>query len=63
MERFSGVDGALVRRLLASQFPELARPSAAARRAWGTDHTIFRLGERLSVRLPKIHWAAEQGTN
>src|SRR3954467_12908471 len=28
---------------------------------WGTDHVIYRLGEDLSVRLPKIDWAAEQG--
>ena len=29
--------------------------------AWGTDHAIFRLGDGLSVRLPKIGWAAQQG--
>lgn len=27
----------------------------------GTDHVIYRLGDDLSVRLPKIGWAAQQG--
>lgn len=55
------VDDALVRRLLASQLPHLADLPLDRIQAWGTDHAIFRLGDGLSVRLPKIGWAAGQG--
>jgi aminoglycoside phosphotransferase (APT) family kinase protein len=55
------VDDALVRRLLAEQLPRLADRPLARIEAWGTDHAIFRLGDDLSVRLPKIGWAAAQG--
>lgn len=55
------IDDALVRRLLATQLPELADRPLARVEAWGTDHAIFRLGDDLSVRLPKIGWAAKQG--
>ncbi len=53
-------DAALVRRLLAAQFPGWAdlpiQPVASA----GTDNAIYRLGDELAVRLPRIHWAVEQ---
>jgi len=55
------VDDALVRRLLATQLPQLADLPLTRIEAWGTDHAIFRLGDDLSVRLPKIGWAAKQG--
>ena len=55
------VDDVLVRRLLATQFPQLADLPLHRIEAWGTDHAIFRLGDELSVRLPKIGWAAKQG--
>jgi len=55
------VDDWLVRRLLASQLPHLADLPLTRTEAWGTDHAIFRLGDDLSVRLPKIGWAAKQG--
>lgn len=55
------VDDALVRRLLATQLPHLAELPLRRIEAWGTDHAIFRLGEDLSVRVPKIGWAAKQG--
>jgi aminoglycoside phosphotransferase (APT) family kinase protein len=55
------VDDALVRRLLATQLPHLADLPLTRIEAWGTDHAIFRLGDGLSVRLPKIGWAATQG--
>ena len=55
------VDEALVRRLLATQLPRLADLRLTRIEAWGTDHAIFRLGDDLSVRLPKIGWAATQG--
>jgi aminoglycoside phosphotransferase (APT) family kinase protein len=53
------IDGALVRRLLATQFPEWAdlplEPVASA----GTDNALYRLGDELVVRLPRVHWAVE----
>jgi aminoglycoside phosphotransferase (APT) family kinase protein len=55
------VDDALVRRLVASQLPAFADLPLTRIEAWGTDHVIFRLGDDLSVRLPKIGWAAKQG--
>lgn len=55
------VDEAVVRRLLESQLPDLAGLPLQRIEAWGTDHVIFRLGEHLSVRLPKIGWATGQG--
>ncbi|MDQ1402711.1 MAG: hypothetical protein QOG03_1027, partial [Actinomycetota bacterium] len=55
------IDDELVRRLLATQMPELGDRPLTRIEAWGTDHVIFRLGRDLSVRLPKIGWAAKQG--
>jgi aminoglycoside phosphotransferase (APT) family kinase protein len=55
------IDGALVRRLLAAQLPQHAGLPLTQVEAWGTDHAIFRLGSELSVRVPKIGWAAAQG--
>ena len=55
------VDDALVGRLLANQLPELADRPLRRLDTWGTDHVIFRLGDDLSVRMPKIWWAAKQG--
>jgi aminoglycoside phosphotransferase (APT) family kinase protein len=55
------VDDALVRRLLSTQLPGLAYQPLTRVEAWGTDHAIFRLGDALSVRVPKIGWAAAQG--
>ena len=53
-------DASLVRRLLAAQFPQWAdlpiEPVASA----GTDNAIYRLGDDLAVRLPRIHWAIGQ---
>jgi aminoglycoside phosphotransferase (APT) family kinase protein len=53
------IDAALVARLLAEQFPDLAdRPP----RAWpstGTVHALYRLGDDLVVRLPRLaRWSA-----
>jgi aminoglycoside phosphotransferase (APT) family kinase protein len=52
------IDEGLVRGLLASQFPDLADLPLVVVEPWGTDNAIFRLGEDLVVRLPRIHWAA-----
>jgi len=54
-------DAPVVARLLAAQAPDLAHLPLTRIEAWGTDHAIFRLGDELSVRVPKIGWAAEQG--
>jgi len=54
------VDEALVRHLVATQFPELADRPLTRVEPWGTDNAIFRLGPDLVVRLPRIHWATEQ---
>jgi aminoglycoside phosphotransferase (APT) family kinase protein len=54
------IDATLVSRLMAAQFPEWGelplRPVAPA----GTDNAIFRLGDAMAVRLPRIHWAIDQ---
>ncbi len=54
------VDEALVRRLLATQMPELADRRLTVVEPWGTDNGIWRLGDDLVVRLPRIHWASGQ---
>lgn len=46
------IDEALVRRLLAAQFPEWENLPVRLVLGGGNDHRIFRLGEHLSVRLP-----------
>jgi aminoglycoside phosphotransferase (APT) family kinase protein len=53
-------DEALVRRLLAAQFPEWAELPIERVVSYGTDHDIYRLGDGLSVRLPRIEWATGQ---
>ena len=53
-------DVALVRRLLAAQFPEWAELPVTPVESYGTDHDIYRLGEHLAVRLPRIGWATRQ---
>ena len=53
-------DASLVRRLLGAQFPAWAdlpiEPVASA----GTDNAIYRLGEDMAVRLPRVDWASGQ---
>jgi aminoglycoside phosphotransferase (APT) family kinase protein len=55
------VDEVLVRRLLTTQLPHLADRTLSAVEPWGTDHGIWRLGDDLVVRLPRIAWAEGQG--
>jgi aminoglycoside phosphotransferase (APT) family kinase protein len=55
------IDDALVRTLLTQQLPHLAHLPLRRLDTWGTDHVIYRLGDELAVRLPKIGWAATQG--
>lgn len=51
-------DVPLVRRLLARQFPQWADLPLAPVPSAGTDNALYRLGDDLTVRLPRIHWAA-----
>jgi aminoglycoside phosphotransferase (APT) family kinase protein len=51
---------ALVRRLLAAQFPQWAGLPTRKVASYGTDHDIYRLGDDLAVRLPRIGWATGQ---
>jgi aminoglycoside phosphotransferase (APT) family kinase protein len=54
------VDSLLVRRLLAAQFPGWAELPLVRVLPAGTDNAIFRLGDSMSVRLPRIAWARHQ---
>jgi aminoglycoside phosphotransferase (APT) family kinase protein len=53
-------DVSLVRRLLAAQFPHWADLPIEPVPSVGTDNAIYRLGDDMAVRLPRIHWAAGQ---
>jgi aminoglycoside phosphotransferase (APT) family kinase protein len=53
-------DPALVRRLLAGQFPAWSDLPITLVDSYGTDHDIYRLGEHLAARLPRIGWATRQ---
>jgi aminoglycoside phosphotransferase (APT) family kinase protein len=53
-------DVGLVRRLLAGQFPHWADLAIDPVVSYGTDHDIYRLGDHLAARLPRIGWATEQ---
>jgi aminoglycoside phosphotransferase (APT) family kinase protein len=50
-------DAALVRRLLAGQFPDWAGLAIEPVPSSGTDNALYRLGEDLVARLPRIAWA------
>ncbi|MFE9607445.1 aminoglycoside phosphotransferase family protein [Streptomyces sp. NPDC006012] len=54
------VDGPLVRRLIAGQFPEWAGLPVTAVPSAGTDHVMFRLGDDMAVRLPRRPGSAGQ---
>jgi aminoglycoside phosphotransferase (APT) family kinase protein len=49
-----GIDVARVRRLVAVQFPQWADLSIEPVRSAGTDNAIYRLGDEMAVRLPRI---------
>jgi aminoglycoside phosphotransferase (APT) family kinase protein len=53
-------DVSLVRRLLAAQFPHWAELPIAPVESAGTDNALYRLGDDMAVRLPRIHWATGQ---
>lgn len=54
------IDTTLVRRLLSTQFPQWAHLPLAPVPQSGMDNATFRLGDDLSVRLPRYaHWAGQ----
>jgi aminoglycoside phosphotransferase (APT) family kinase protein len=53
-------DADLVRRLLRSQFPQWADLPIEPVQSAGTDNALYRLGDGLVARLPRIHWAVDQ---
>jgi len=54
------IDAALVRRLVAHQFPQLADLEVVVVQPWGTDNAIWRLGSDLVIRMPRIASAVDQ---
>ena len=53
-------DATQVRRLVAAQFPEWADLPLTPVAEFGTDHWLYRLGDDLVVRMPRIGWAVDQ---
>lgn len=60
VERARAVDAALARRLIDTQFPRWAGLPLVPHAPAGSDHVIYRLGEQLSVRLPRHSGATGQ---
>jgi aminoglycoside phosphotransferase (APT) family kinase protein len=54
------IDAALVRRLVDEQLPQWSALPVAELPATGTDHRLFRLGDDLLVRMPRVDWATGQ---
>ncbi len=53
-------DAELAQRLLAAQFPQWAGLPVRRVLSFGTDNALYRLGDDLQVRLPRIGWAVGQ---
>ena len=53
------IDDGTVGRLVAAQLPEWASLPVRRLPPLGTDNQLFRLGDELLVRMPRIHWAAD----
>jgi len=53
-------DVSLVRRLIAAQFPRWSGLPVTPLRSAGTDNALYRLGDELLVRLPRIESATNQ---
>jgi aminoglycoside phosphotransferase (APT) family kinase protein len=56
----AAIDEALVQRLLAAQIPALAELPLQIVEPWGTDNAVWRVGDDMVVRLPRIAGAAGQ---
>ena len=54
------IDESLVKRLLSEQFPKWARLPIKLFKSAGTDNAIYRLGEDMVVRLPRVPSAISQ---
>ncbi len=53
-------DVSLVVRLLTTQFPQWADLPIEPVHSAGTDNALYRLGDRMVVRLPRVGWAVGQ---
>ena len=53
VETAPAIDAALARRLVATQFPRWGGLPLVPHAPAGSDHVIYRLGDELSVRLPR----------
>lgn len=53
-------DAALVRRLLAGQFPQWANLPIRPFASTGVDNTLYRLADDMVVRLPRSGWSSER---
>src|SRR5262249_18230001 len=53
------IDGPLVGRLVAKQFPRWADLPVTKVRSAGTDNAMYRLGDEMAVRLPRVPGAAQ----
>lgn len=49
-----------IRRLVDEQFPQWADLPLTPVAEFGTDHVLFRLGDELVVRMPRVGWALDQ---
>ncbi|HXW79740.1 MAG TPA: aminoglycoside phosphotransferase family protein [Acidimicrobiales bacterium] len=56
------IDTSLVSRLVRDQFPHWAHQPVVAVPSAGTDHAIFRLGQDLAVRMPRLQRAADMAS-
>ncbi|MDP6747807.1 MAG: aminoglycoside phosphotransferase family protein [Candidatus Poribacteria bacterium] len=52
-------DASLVGRLLTTQFPQWAQLPVIPVASAGTDNALYRLGDDMVVRLPRIDWAVD----
>ncbi|MGV0923713.1 phosphotransferase [Empedobacter tilapiae] len=50
----------LVKKLIQTQFPEYSNLKLEKVQSFGTDNVLFRLGEKMLARFPKIDWAIGQ---
>jgi hypothetical protein len=53
------IDTVLVRRLLAAQFPRWAELPIQPVTSAGTVNALYRLGDDMAVRLPRVEWAVK----
>ncbi|MEM8859032.1 MAG: phosphotransferase, partial [Chloroflexota bacterium] len=50
----------LVRQLISEQFPKYKNLPITLHGSSGTDNVLYRLGDELVVRLPRVEWATAQ---